>query len=192
MKHIQFLTRRLFAATILVCAALTATAQVSNQPTTKVAPTNGAAQAPALQCLQFDSAGRHVEAIEAYTHALLLTPNNVGIYNDLGYNYACLKRYEEAVAALTHALALNPEIAITHYNLGEVYEITGRNTEALAEYSRALKIDPKYNKAHVKLCQIQLMLGHDDEGVACYETLLSLAPQDAETRTNYGYVLNRL
>ena len=191
MKPSRLLTRQSFAATALLCAALTATAQVPSRQAQESAPAREDAQALVHQGLRLADAGHHAGAVEAYNHALRLAPNDAAIYNNLGGSYARLKRYEEAFAALERAVALQPDFAVAHYNLGEVYGITGRDAAALAEYGRALTLDPKYNKAHVKMCQTYLALERDNEAVACYETLLKRAPQDAETRANYGYALFR-
>ena len=55
--------------------------------------------------------GKHIEAIDAFNHAIKEYPDFAEAYNNLGYSLAELGRIDEAIAACYRAVELKPEFA---------------------------------------------------------------------------------
>ncbi|WP_218082224.1 tetratricopeptide repeat protein [Anthocerotibacter panamensis] len=80
-------------------------------------------------------------AIEAYTQALSLNPNNALAYYNRGSARAIsLQDYTGAIADYTRALRLNPSMAEAHYNMASAHLALGDRQAALQNLKRAAEI----------------------------------------------------
>ncbi len=69
-------------------------------------------------------------AIECFTRAAELAPDDASSYNDLGNAYRAARQLDKAEANFRKALELKPNYAAAHYNLGLTLAAAGRNQEA--------------------------------------------------------------
>ncbi|MCG8416787.1 MAG: tetratricopeptide repeat protein [Proteobacteria bacterium] len=99
---------------------------------------------------EFDTA----RAIEAYQRALVLRPDAMEGWINLGRLYAESGQVGRARDCFRRALALDPTDATTIYNLGVVAQDAGRDDEAVSYYQRALRIEPMLAEAHYNLATI--------------------------------------
>src|SRR5687768_12862183 len=103
----------LLVAFMLSCTGM-ATAQVpSSAPTTDA--TNSEPQPSAVESLNDGSSDADTAEIAAYRKALRLTPDDAGLYNNLGYAYARQQNCEAAVSMLQQAIKLDPNLAAAYY-----------------------------------------------------------------------------
>jgi len=89
--------------------------------------------------------GRFAEAIDDYSRAISIEPNNDTFHRSK--DYACLKmeRLEEAIESFSNAIHLDPEFRQTYLDRGQTYEKLGRDEEAQLDFLRASKL-PRYPK----------------------------------------------
>ncbi|MCB9762718.1 MAG: tetratricopeptide repeat protein [Alphaproteobacteria bacterium] len=116
------------------------------------------ARAELLNNLGFSlaAAGRHDEALDAYTEALRLNPGLARARNNMGFSLAALERDVEALNTfLAVQRTLTPDEttaqANAHYNLGLAREARGDHAGARASYARALEIAPSHDRAGAAL-----------------------------------------
>lgn len=138
---------------------------------------------------KFEKAGRYEKAIADLKHALLLSPKNPAIYNNLGVVYSKQLRYEEALEAFNRSIALAPDLARAHYNSGVVYAHLNRPLEALAAVRRAVEIKPDYTNAVAQMCELNLVVKQNKEAVVCYKSLRKLKELDGKEKSHYGLAL---
>jgi tetratricopeptide (TPR) repeat protein len=82
-------------------------------------------------------------AIERYTKALELEPDNAGALASRGNSYRRLGDLDKALADYQQAIELNPESAHAHTSLGNYYLKAGQTANAVQSYSTALSLDSK-------------------------------------------------
>ena len=120
--------------------------RTSDNPVNKPAspPTESAGDANSFyqQGLAYLKSGRNSDAVEAFRHAVYLSPQNALAYAELGLAYSALARHEEAIAAFKLAIAIKPDIldAEANYRLGEAYTAIGKHPDALKAFKQSLHV----------------------------------------------------
>jgi tetratricopeptide (TPR) repeat protein len=87
----------------------------------------------------FSDSNRYPEAVEQYTAALALAPNNALVHNLLGMAQHLLGRYEEARSAYQRSLAIRPSHG-AHSNIGSVYMELRQFPEAIEAFEQAAEL----------------------------------------------------
>ncbi|MDE7252694.1 MAG: tetratricopeptide repeat protein, partial [Acetatifactor sp.] len=74
--------------------------------------------------------GRQQDAMDEYSKAIEIYPENVVAYNNRGYVYADLGQYEKALQDFNKAMELDPNLASAYNNRGYAYRNLGQNEKA--------------------------------------------------------------
>jgi serine/threonine protein kinase len=85
---------------------------------------------------------RYEKAIETYTLAIELNPNDYALYNNRGAAYHADGEFQKAIADYTKAAELNPYHFSAYNNRGAAFEDIGDIERAVADYRKALELDP--------------------------------------------------
>ncbi len=120
-------------------------------------------QALNFQGTLFNSQGKTSEAIELYKKALVLNPNKVEVYVNLGLSYFRHESIKEAEENFFKAVSLRPNMKISWYYLGEIAVINNNPKKAIDHYKKALSIDPSFDRAYVKLAEVLVTENDVDE-----------------------------
>ncbi len=98
-------------------------------------------------------------AIQTYTQAVALDPNNPNLRIALGGVYYALGRYDEAIDAFKLAVLSKPDLANAHYNLAVAYREKKELDRAIAEMNAVLtlvaKDSPDYTLAQTTLEELE-------------------------------------
>ncbi len=86
--------------------------------------------------------GRYVEAIDAYKKVLVLDPNDIDTYNDLGLAYQYLNQPDKAIETLRKGSELMPSYQRIWISLGFVYASSRNNPEAITALRKAVELGP--------------------------------------------------
>lgn len=120
------------------------------------------------------------------------SPQDPGLWNDLG-NLLWTNHEEDAAAkAYKQALAADPSSAAAHYNLGLLLAGEGQIKEALAHFQAVLKTEPKSAWAHFQVGAIYQRRGQRDKAVAEYAEAFRLNPNLSFADVNPQVVANPL
>src|SRR3546814_9585132 len=95
-------------------------------------------------------------AVNAYSRALGLEPQDGDIYRELAVLLIDARVLDQATEALIMAIKLNPKDAKAFYHLGLLKKLQGQDAEAIDAYSMAVAIKPAYAEAHINLGKIAI------------------------------------
>jgi Flp pilus assembly protein TadD len=112
------------------------------------------------RAIQLLKRGAFAEAISFLDEAIEKDPEDVNLYEYLGYAYAKSGKMYEAIDVIEHAIDLDPKSPKLHYNLGIAYEKVHNFTQAKEEFTKALGLDPGYTPAKTAL---DLVIARIDE-----------------------------
>jgi tetratricopeptide (TPR) repeat protein len=136
--------------------------------------------------------GRYDDAIEDYTRALQVNPNDPVAYYDRANAYYRKGQYDRAVEDYTKAVEINPQDEEAYFNRGLAYFSLGRFEEAAGDYSRAIEIDPQDADAYNNRGNAYTEMGRYDEAVRDYTTALEIRPGDDNAYRNRELACERM
>ncbi len=116
-----------------------------------------------------DLEGRHLEAENAFRHAMAADPQSAQPHMQLGLLLAASVRPREAVAELERAAELQPRYADVRYMLGLLHQELDHLDDAEAEFRNALAIHPGYLMARLALGSLLEAQGGYEEALKMLE-----------------------
>ena len=128
-------------------------------------------------------------AIENYTKAIELNPNDAIAYNNRGNAYCNKGECDKAIADYNKAIELDPKEADYYNNRGFAYAKMGRFGEALKDCNQALEIDPNCAEAYDSRGIVYEKMDKLKEALADYDKALELNHDLTETKENRERVL---
>jgi len=118
---------------------------------------------------QMLSSKQYTKAIEFYTKAIELNPNNAIYYCNRAAAYSHMGQHQKAVDDCKSSINLNPNYSKAYGRLGLAYFSLGKYTEAVAEYKKGLQLEP--NSSSLK------------ESLAAAERKLNIPSQTSQAPT---------
>ncbi|HIK27657.1 MAG: serine/threonine-protein kinase [Oscillatoriaceae bacterium SKW80] len=137
-------------------------------------------------------AGDHLGAIDDYTQALILSPNNAELYNNRGKARYALNDADGAVEDYSRAIQINPNNADAYENRCIAKQLLQRFEEALSDCTRTIQLQPERFTAYKNRCSVYFQLGAMERALADCSRAIELNPNDAGAYANRGMVLNTL
>ena len=126
------------------------------------------------------------EAIEAYSRAIELNPNDAASYNNRGLAYKEKGEHDCAIEDYTKAIELNPKFAEAYVNRGNAYRETGELNRALEDCNKAIELNPKLTEAYVSRGSAYGAKGEFDCVLEDCNTAIELNPKFADAYSNRG------
>merc|ERR1711974_452164 len=83
------------------------------------------------------------EAIERYSEAINLNPNNAIYYANRAAAYTSLRRHDKAIEDCKHAIAIDPKYSKAYSRMGLAYFSLGRYHESVHAYEHAKELEPE-------------------------------------------------
>jgi|GEM_PF-1256466 len=130
--------------------------------------------------------GDKKEAIEEFTQALRLNPNNANTYFNRGFVRSDLGDKKGALDDYNQALRLNPNDADTYNSRGNVRRDLGDKKGALDDYNQALRLNPNDADAYYNRGIVRSDLGDKKGALDDYNQALRLNPNFDKAYYNRG------
>ena len=129
----------------------------------------------------YRATGDHKRAIEDYTHAIELDPNDPDLYAARAWAYYAAGRYGPASSDNWKAIILDPDNPGRYADRARLLRKIGRPEYALSSYGRAIELDPDdpylyYDRATLYHHE----LGRYEEAIADYTRAIELEPDNAQ------------
>lgn len=135
---------------------------------------------------------KYEEALQEYTIAIQIDPNDAGTWNNIGNVQRDLKRETDALEAYEKAIALDPDYIKAWNGKGNVLVDRGRYEEALTAFDTAIQLDPDYYKAWNGKGNALSGLQKYEEAIEAYDTCLSIDPEYTLAQNNRNIVMRKL
>ena len=132
--------------------------------------------------------GQTDRAIEAYSHAIELNPNDADAYNNRGVVYRGKGDYDRAIADYNKAIQLNPGYADAYNNRGVAYQSKGDFDSAVEDYSEALGLNPNSADVYNNRGAACYLKGDFDRAIEDFNTAMQIKPDYAEAYNGRGSV----
>jgi tetratricopeptide (TPR) repeat protein len=130
--------------------------------------------------------GRYAPAIEDYSKAIRIKPEQIGSYNKRGSAYHHLGEYQLAIRDYSEAIRLKPDHAETYNNRGTVYHHLGQYLKAIKDYNEAIRLNPDYAEAYNNRGITNHHLGQFESAIKDYIEAIRLKPDYEEAFGNRG------
>ncbi len=124
--------KKILATTML---ALCVACGIASAQVTDPAPLNN-------QGVEYYERGNYAAAAKKFEDAILVAPNNVDLYLNLGYTYQAAENHDAAAKAFKKAIALDPSNYEAHNSLGVSLYRIGEKNRAMAEWEFVLSLEP--------------------------------------------------
>ena len=93
--------------------------------------------------------GEEQQALEHYTKAIELRPEDSDTYFRRGRAYLKTGSYDRAIQDFTKSLDLNPDNTVAYWNRGSTHYIKGEFDLAIQDYTKLLELDPDWTYPYV-------------------------------------------
>jgi tetratricopeptide (TPR) repeat protein len=121
-------------------------------------------------------------AIDAFTQAVRVNPNDPNIHKELADAYAAQGRTDDAFCELMAALLIDPRDAQAHAAIGQLYIDTGRDEEAVTAFNRALELAPDRYETRYALATAFTRLGNTADAARQFEIFERIRREKLEER----------
>lgn len=135
---------------------------------------------------RYYASGQYEKAVESYSAAIDMQPNNAYFYNDRGCAYGNLKEGGKAISDFDKAVKLDPEYALAYSNRGYAYNGLGEYSKAISDFDKALELNPKFAYAYNNRGYAYSCLGEYDKAIPDFEKAIELDPKQANPYKHYG------
>lgn len=126
------------------------------------------------------SAKKTLSAIELYTEAIRINPNNSSAFNNRGVMRIQTGDFFEAINDFNKAIELNPNSATAYINRGAVKAKIGDIESAMNDYQMAISLNPKSSIAFYNLGTLNFKIRRYHDAEKCFEKALELNPACSE------------
>lgn len=134
----------------------------------------------------FLSKGDAKQAIDDYTRAISLKPNQADIYTNLGSAYDKQGDLDRAITEYTHAISLDPNNACAYLNRGATYIEKGSPERGEADLDHAISLKPNDPASYVNRGGARMKRGNYSQAIMDYDRAITLRPNFVEAYVMRG------
>ncbi len=129
------------------------------------------------------------KATHAYHQALMLNPDNEGLYINIGITFKNKGKLSEAIKVYQKVLASKPNNALAYYYIGIALQEQGKHIDAINAFNKSLVLKPNQAKVYNDIGAALITQGKIDDAVSTYYKSITLDPYYAEAYNNLGVAL---
>jgi tetratricopeptide (TPR) repeat protein len=122
--------------------------------------------------------GLYQEAIDGYSEAITLAPDDPEAYEKNGDLFFNSGQYEQALHTYNRLIKSHPHNMNAYYNRGLVYAELGEHGRAVEDYTNAIVRDPGFGAAYTNRGISYARLGKYEQAIDDYGEAIRLNPKD--------------
>lgn len=119
-------------------------------------------------------------AIDLFSKAVELDPDNSEAYKGRANCYGMMSNYEVALTEYSKVIKLEPKNSINYTNRANVRFLSGDSEGALKDYSKAIKLNPYEILAYVNRASAFYELKDYESAIKDFTKVIQLDPEDTE------------
>ncbi|MDE0469267.1 MAG: tetratricopeptide repeat protein [Candidatus Poribacteria bacterium] len=136
--------------------------------------------------------GNYAAAVEYFTKAISLHPNDPFTYYNRGVVKGELEQHIAAIEDYDVAIRLKPDFALAYNNRGLAKYRLGQHIAAITDYDIAIGLKPNDAKAYLNRGLAKAALGQHSAAIADYNIGIRLKPNGADAYNNRGVAKGEL
>ena len=144
-----------------------------------------------LQGAYLAQKGHYAEAVQSYSIAVRLKPDDAEAHYNLGVVLGEKDQADEAIGQFKEAVRLRPDYAEAHFAVGSALLNKGQTAEAISQFQQAIRLKPDFAEAHCNLGAALLNKGQIDKAISQFQEALHLKPDFADAHNGFGIALVR-
>ncbi len=125
-------------------------------------------------------------AIEAYSHAIDLNPDNAAAYNNRGTAYSDIDEYVLAIQDFDKAIGLDLKLAEAYNNRGIAYKERGELDRAIKDFDKALELKSDFTEAYNNRGNAYRNMDNLPKAFADYNRAIRFNSKFAQAYSNRG------
>ena len=141
--------------------------------------------------LAYSGKNEYDRALEDYSKAIELKPDDADAYYNRGVAYARKSEYDRALEDCSKAIELKPDYAEAYYSRGAAYVIKSEYDRTIEDCSKAIELKPDYAEAYYIRGATYDIKGEHDRALEDYSKAIELKPDYAEAYYNRGLAYGR-
>jgi tetratricopeptide (TPR) repeat protein len=142
--------------------------------------------------LAFHKMGQLDRALEDYTAAITLQPNEYLAYTNRGITFKEMGQLDRAIEDYTSAIAVKPTLYSAYNNRGIAFHAKGQLDRAMQDYNTAIALKPFLADAYTNRGWVFEEMGQLDRAIQDYDTAIALAPSQSTAYNNRGIAFKKM
>ena len=129
------------------------------------------------------------KAVEAFRKCILLKPDYIDGYINIGFAFQNQGRFAEAIRAYKKCISLKPDYAEAYSNMGNSLKNHGKLEEAIDAYKKCISLKPDYAEAFSNMGIALNDQGKLNEALEAFNKALLIKPDYAEAYSHMSITL---
>ena len=150
------------------------------------------AEAYSNRGIAYAKLNKYERAIEDFSKAIALNPDDAEAYYNRGIAYAKLNKHERAIEDYGKAIALNPNYAEAYNNRGVAYAKLNKYERAIEDYDETIKLNPNYAAAYNNRGAAYAESNQHERAIKDYDRAIELNSNYAEAYANRGIAYSEI
>jgi tetratricopeptide (TPR) repeat protein len=142
--------------------------------------------------MNYEKQKEHYPAIDEYTHAVDLDPQNIQFYYMRASLYFLLENYPAAVVDYSQIIEIDPTAKVAYIRRGLTYDKMENYIDALADYSHAIEMDPESAQLYIYRGSLFHRLHDYTAALDDYNMAISIDPKSARVHFNLGMLMEEM
>ncbi len=136
--------------------------------------------------------GEYDRAIQDYTKAIELKPDDAEAYYNRGLAWDELGDFDRAIQDFDRAIELKPDYAEAYNNRGNAWAHKGEYDRAIQDFDKAIELKPDDAEAYFNRGNAWAHKGEYDRAIQDFDKAIELKPDFAEAYNNRGNAWDEL
>jgi len=141
------------------------------------------------QAVQLNNQGKYADAVDKYTQALKLEPDNMSANYGIAFSLLQSDKAKDGIPYLEKVIKANGSLTAYAYDLlGSIYDKSHESAKAIEAFNAGIKTDPKYQRLYYNLSLVYFRDKNYAEAEKCVIQSIKMDPKHANSQRIYALV----